>query len=73
MLIRINLPGSAHHQYFFGTKAECLAWLEEKTKKATCLQDYYPSSFLTNKEANKVRYRDGNKVYKYKSSDDWMY
>lgn len=63
MFARINIPGSKHHRFFYGTKKECQEWIEKQTINASCQSDYYPSSLLTDKEAFKVKYLDGNRVY----------
>lgn len=66
MFARINVPGSSHHKFFYGTKKECLAWIAEQEENADYQQDYFPNSLLTDKEAFACKYRDGNRVYYFK-------
>ena len=58
MIARINVPGSFDHGWLRGTKSECLAWIGrfKTTDRARC-------TLLTEKQAAKIRYRDGRKVY----------
>ena len=69
MFATTNLPGSSHFRYFQGTKAECEAWLVKREDRCKDMHQglwfnvYSPAQIITNKEASKWRYRDGNKVF----------
>ena len=74
MFAIINYPGSNHHRFFYGSKKECLLWLDKQQNKAEYLQDYFPNYLLTDKQAFDIKYLDGNRVYhtKYHYQGAWQ-
>lgn len=73
MVARINLPGSRHHTWFRGTKAECWEWIEKKIEEkqnecggnwiGACGPAAFGGGIITEKEAANCRYLDGTKCY----------
>ena len=67
MVARIGLPGNSYHTFERGlTKAEARAWCDAR------LAERYPAgsfpidaraSIISEKEADKARYRDGTRCY----------
>ena len=68
MYTLINLPGSAHFEYFGpASKKDCNNWLEKRISKlceTQLLTSTLPRQVITNKKAEAIRYRDGSKVCK---------
>lgn len=70
MFAQINLAGSSHFQQFGpGTKKECQQWLDTTSQEyieiGNLLTSTLPRLILTNKEAEKEKYRSGSHVFKY--------
>jgi hypothetical protein len=77
MFAFINLPGSRHFQYYGpASKADCKNWLEKTRKsllRTELLTSTLPYGLISNKEAAKVKYRDGSNVYRIDSLDNCLY
>ena len=68
MVATTGMIGSKDFEHFIGTKAECEDWLEERAIElqhhygGSWYRAYSPAQILSNKEAKKLRYRDGTRV-----------
>ncbi|MDP2949035.1 MAG: hypothetical protein Q8P22_05815 [Chloroflexota bacterium] len=70
MLAHFGLPGESKFAWRHGNRTECAIWLEATLAKARDQgfpQGIPTTGYLTDREARKVRYRDGNRVYDWES------
>jgi hypothetical protein len=70
MYATINLPGSTHFEKFGpASRRECEAWLDERdawhreNHGGGWVSTYFPARILSNREAARMRYSDGTKVF----------
>lgn len=69
MVVISGSIGSSNYAWFHGSKADCEAWL--MTRKTVCERAheglwanvYYPIQWLSDRDARKAKYRDGNYVF----------
>ena len=67
MIAIIGLPGSRHHNWErFGTRAECEKWIEDFGREYFAVETAaypQPTRIMSEKDAAKIRYRDGRRCY----------
>ncbi len=77
MWAQVNLPGSSHFRYYGpATKQECQDWIDKTVNdllKTELLTSTLPRFIISNKEAAKVKYLDGSKVFRQDSLDNEVY
>lgn len=75
MFAQINLPGSSHFRKFGpDTRENCQDWLDQTVSdmlETELLTSTLPRLIISNKEAKKVKYRDGRHVFG--EYGHWMY
>lgn len=71
MVAMTNIPGSKHFKWFRGTKKECAAWLLARREiceldhGALWYNSYSPAVIISDREARRLKYRDGSRVCKW--------
>lgn len=73
MVALIEYPGSSNFQYKIGTKKQCLAWLksqEESTEYNRVIIRTH--RVISNKEAAKMRWRNGFKVINFSNASNHL-
>lgn len=69
MIAHINLPGSQHFDWMRGTRKECEEWLAKQKEahknlyQGAWTSTYFPNDILTEREARKWRYADGDRCF----------
>lgn len=70
----IGYPGAQDHKYYHGSRKDAADWLKKTCDKIRAsgvrVERISTSRLLSDKEAAKVRYQDGTKVYSFDDSEN---